>query len=52
MACLTDVSPRKIYNEAQKGIQFTDYHKKELSKVNKILSDLSLGIELKKDKEY
>ena len=52
VAYLTGGSPRKIYNEAQKGIQFTDYHKKELSEVNKILSDLSLGIELKKDKEY
>ena len=52
VAYLTGGSPRKIYNEAQKGIQFTDYHKKELSEVNKILADLSLGIELKKDKEY
>lgn len=52
VAYLTGGSPKKIYNEAQKGIQFTDYHKKELSEVNKILSDLSLGIELKKDKEY
>ena len=52
VAYLTGGSPRKIYNEAQKGIQFTDYHKKELSEVNKILADLSLDIELKKDKEY
>ena len=52
VAYLTGGSPRKIYNDAQKGIQFTDYHKKELSKVNQILADLSLDIELKKDKEY
>lgn len=52
VAYLTGGSPRKIYNEAQKGIQFTDYHKKELSEVNQILADLSLDIELKKDKEY
>lgn len=51
-AYLTGASYDKIYNDAQAGIQFTDYHKKELSEVNKILSDLSLGIELKKDKEY
>lgn len=52
VAYLTGGSPRKIYNDAQAGIQFTDYHKKELSDVNKILADLSLDIELKKNKEY
>lgn len=51
-AYLTGGSPRKIYNEAQRGIMFTDYHKKELTEVNKILSDLSLDIQIKKDKEY
>ena len=52
VAYLTGGSYEKLYNDAQAGIQFTDYHKKELSEVNKILADLSLGIELKKDKEY
>lgn len=52
VAYLTGGSFRKIYNEAQKGIQLTDYHKKELSEVNRILADLSLDIEIKKDKEY
>lgn len=52
VAYLTGGSFRKIYNEAQKGIQLTDYHKKELSEVNQILADLSLDIEIKKDKEY
>lgn len=52
VAYLTGGSHRKLYNDALAGIQFTDYHQKELSEVNKILSDLSLGIELKKGKEY
>ena len=52
VAYLTGGSYDKIYNDAQARIQFTSYHKKEIDEVNKILSDLSLGIQLKKDKEY
>ena len=37
-------SYRKLYNTIQEGIVLTNYHDKEIARVNKILSDLGLDI--------
>lgn len=52
VAYLTGGSEKKLYNDAQKGIQFSDFHKNELSEVNNLLDELGLQINLTKDKEY
>lgn len=52
VAYLTGGSEAKIYNDAQGGIQLTNYHNAEIQQVNGILKDLGLEIKLKKDVEY
>lgn len=52
VAYLTGGSEAKIYNDAQGGIQLTNYHNAEIQQVNGILKDLDLEIKLKKDVEY
>lgn len=52
VAYLTGGSEAKIYNDAQGGIQLTNYHNAEIQQVNGILIDLGLEIKLKKDVEY
>ncbi len=49
---LTGKSYDNIYNEAQKGITFTNYHNEYIEKANQILSSLNTNISIKKDKEY
>ena len=41
-----------IYNDAQPGIRLTKYHQKEIEKLNSLLKDLDIPIEIKKDIEY
>lgn len=52
VALLTGRSYDKIYNEAQKGISFTNYHNEDIKKVNEVLTSLNTNILIKKDKEY
>ncbi|MCL2412897.1 MAG: hypothetical protein FWC98_02025 [Bacteroidales bacterium] len=52
IARITGNSYRKIYNELQKGICFSDFHNKEIEEVNKIFSELNLSISICKDKSY
>lgn len=52
VALLTSRSYDKIYNEAQKGISFTNYHNEDIKKVNDVLTSLNTNILIKKDKEY
>lgn len=49
---LTGQSYDKIYNDAQKGIVLTKYHKKDIDKINKIFKELTIDVELKTDIEY
>ena len=52
IARITGNSYRKIYNELQKGICFSEFHNKEIEEVNKIFSELNLSISISKDKFY
>lgn len=49
---LTGKSYNKIYNDAQKGIVLSNYHDKEILKINKLLELLSIDITIKKDVDY
>lgn len=52
IAFLTGRSYDKIYNETQKGIILNNYHSKEITEINKILSDLNIQISVEKNKQY
>jgi hypothetical protein len=49
---LTGNSYNSIYNELQKGVFFSNYHKKEIQEVNKLLAELNTSISIDKDKQY
>jgi hypothetical protein len=52
IAFLTGNSYNSIYNEMQKGVFFSNYHKKEIDEANKILKELNALISIDKDKQY
>ena len=52
IAFLTGNSYNSIYNELQKGVFFSNYHKKEIDEANKILAELNILILIDKDKQY
>jgi hypothetical protein len=52
IAFLTGNSYDRIYNELQKGVFFSNYHKKEIDEANKILTELNALISIDKDKQY
>jgi hypothetical protein len=52
IAFLTGNSYNSIYNELQKGVSFSNYHKKEIQEANKLLTELNASISIDKDKQY
>lgn len=52
VAFLTGGSEDKIYNDAQRGILLSKYHKKDIDTVNQLLAELDLEIKITTDKEY
>ena len=52
IAFLTGGSEGKIYNDAQRGILLSKYHKKDIDTVNQLLAELDLEIKITTDKEY
>jgi hypothetical protein len=52
IAFLTGNSYNSIHNELQKGVFFSNYHKKEIDEANKILAELNILISIDKDKQY
>ena len=52
IAFLTGNSYNSIHNELQKGVFFSNYHKKEIDEANKILAELNALISIDKDKQY
>ena len=52
IAYLTDISYNSVYNAMQNGVCFTDHHKEEIKKANKILKDLNTLISIDIDKQY
>ncbi len=51
IAFLTGNSYNNIHNELQKGVFFSNYHKKEIDKSNKILAELNASISIDKNKK-
>ena len=49
---LTGNSYNSIYNEMQKGIEFTKFHKKQIEEINKIFSELNASISIDINKQY
>jgi len=49
---LTGNSYNSIYNELQRGVVFSNYHRKEISEANKILEELNASILIDKSKQY
>jgi hypothetical protein len=49
---LTGNSYNSIYNELQKGVFFSNYHKKQIDEANKILAELNASISIDKNKQY
>jgi hypothetical protein len=52
IAFLTGNSYDRIYNELQKGVFFSNYHKKEIQEANKLLAELNTSISIDKDRKY
>jgi len=52
IAFLTGNSYNNIHNELQKGVLFSNYHKKEIDEANKILAELNASISIDKNKQY
>jgi hypothetical protein len=52
IAFLTGNSPKKIYNEMQKGITLTKYHNQQIEEINKIFKELNIRISICKDNQY
>jgi len=51
-ALITGNSFKRIYNEVQKGIRFSEFHSKEIDEANKIFKELNASISIDKNKEY
>ena len=49
---LTGKSEKSIYNDTQKQIEFTNYHKKEIDEANKILQDIFSDLTIDINKKY
>jgi hypothetical protein len=49
---LTGNSYNSIYNELQKGVFFSNYHKKQIDEANKIIAELNASISIDKNKQY
>ena len=51
-AFLTGNSYNTIYNEMQKGINFSKFHSKQIDEANKIFEELNASISINKEKQY
>jgi len=52
IAFLTGNSYNNIYNEIQKGVNFSKFHSKQIDEANKILAELNASISIDKNKQY